>query len=595
MSKIKHISTPLQKLKDFFSRIFHIKEWKRNKNKWPSKKQWLSFFSAISEAERTLFFSFLALAIVAGLCWWRLDFLANTKIAATNGGILKEAIIGQPQSLNPIFAILNDADQDVAELTFAGLLEYTNDGGLKEGLAKEYQISEDGKTYQFTLKDNLLWSDGEPLTVDDVLFTIETIKKPKIQSPLQLTWQDVKAEKIDEKTIKFSLKNPYPPFLENFTLKILPTHIFKDVDPQEFITKAEANIVGSGPFKIKTVEKDNNQKITKITFEKNQNFYDKAPFLDEVELTFVKSEEDLLKLKNTQTALANISPENKDKLGESFKVYPLFVPRYFALFLNQENKILAQKEVREALALATPKEEIVKEVLSGEGRIVDGPFLEENKIEGEIQKYNFNLDEVKKKLDENGWKDDNNDGVREKVLQAGENPTSLELNLFTINQPQLQKTAEILQVTWKEIGVKLNINLLEGEKLHQNNISERNYDILLFAQGLYMIADPSSFWHSSQKAYPGLNLSLYQQKEVDDLLEKSIKEVDPAKRKELLQQFEKKLTEDVPAIFLYSPNYLYALDKKVKGFETQYIVNPSKRFVDIENWYIYEKRVPKNY
>ncbi len=527
------------------------------------------------------------------MCWWRLDFLENTKVVAADGGILKEAIIGQPQSLNPLFAMLNNADQDIVELTFSGLLEYTNDGELKESLAKEYQISEDGKTYQFTLKDNLLWSDGEPITADDVLFTIETIKNPKVQSPLRLTWQDVKVEKVDEKTIKFSLKEPYSPFLENFTLKILPSHVLKDIDPQELsLSQQKISTISSGPFKIKTIERDKENKIKKIIFEKNQKFYGKSPFLLEVELTFVNNENELLKLKNNETSLANISPENKNKLRKEFKTYSLFLPRYFALFLNQENAILSQKEVREALALATPKEEIIKEVLMGEGRIVDGPFFEENRIGEDFKKYEFNLEEAKKVLDDAGWKDTNNDGIREKTLKEGESPISLELNLFTINQPQLQKTAEIIQKNWQEIGVKLNINALEGEKLYQNNIIERNYDILLFAQGLYMIADPSSFWHSTQKEYPGLNLSLYQQDEVDELLEASIKETDFTKRNEILKKFGQKLTEDIPAIFLYSPNYLYAVNKKVKGIQTQFIVNSSKRFIDIENWYINEKRVP---
>ncbi|HOK35481.1 MAG TPA: ABC transporter substrate-binding protein [Candidatus Pacearchaeota archaeon] len=540
-----------------------------------------------------MFFSFLALAVTAGMCWWRLDFLENTKVVAADGGILKEAIIGQPQSLNPLFAMLNNADQDIVELTFSGLLEYTNDGELKESLAKEYQISEDGKTYQFTLKDNLLWSDGEPITADDVLFTIETIKNPKVQSPLRLTWQDVKVEKVDEKTIKFSLKEPYSPFLENFTLKILPSHVLKDIDPQELsLSQQKISTISSGPFKIKTIERDKENKIKKIIFEKNQKFYGKSPFLLEVELTFVNNENELLKLKNNETSLANISPENKNKLRKEFKTYSLFLPRYFALFLNQENAILSQKEVREALALATPKEEIIKEVLMGEGRIVDGPFFEENRIGEDFKKYEFNLEEAKKVLDDAGWKDTNNDGIREKTLKEGESPISLELNLFTINQPQLQKTAEIIQKNWQEIGVKLNINALEGEKLYQNNIIERNYDILLFAQGLYMIADPSSFWHSTQKEYPGLNLSLYQQDEVDELLEASIKETDFTKRNEILKKFGQKLTEDIPAIFLYSPNYLYAVNKKVKGIQTQFIVNSSKRFIDIENWYINEKRVP---
>jgi len=534
----------------------------------------------------------IVIVIASCIYWWRFSLLQNTKIVPADGGIFKEGIIGQPQSLNPLFSMLNDADRDVSELIFSGLLSYNSNGDLVEDLAKEYQLSADGKTYQFILKDDLLWSDNEPLTTDDIIFTIEAIKNTKVQSPLRLTWQDVKVEKIDEKTIVFTLKTPYLPFLENFTFKILPQHIFQDIDPQEYSLKPREKIIGSGPFKIKAVEKDNNDKIKKIVLERNQNFYGKSPFLEGVELTFVESEEELLKLKDKETALTNISPQNKEKLGERFNIYSLSLPRYFALFLNQENKILSQKEVREALAMATPKEDIVKKALLGEGRIVDGPLFEENKIGGEIQKYNFNLEEAKKKLEEAHWIDSNNDGIREKILAEGQEATMFELNLLTLSQPQLQETAEILKNTWQEIGVKLNIQAMEGEKLRQDYISQRQYDILLYAQGLYMIPDPSSFWHSTQKKYPGLNFSLYQQSETDDLLKKSIEEIDQTKRQELLQSFAKKLTEDIPAIFLYSPNFLYAIDKDVKGIQTKYIVNPSQRFINIENWYINEKRVP---
>ena len=358
--------------------------------------------------------------------------MQNTEIVPADGGIFKEGIIGQPQSLNPLFSMLNDADRDISELIFSGLLAYNSNGDLEKDLAKEYQLSDDGKTYQFTLKDDLLWSDGEPLTTNDIIFTIEAIKDIKVQSPLRLTWQDVKVEKIDEKTIVFTLEAPYLPFLESFTLKILPQHIFQDISPQEYSTKPREKIIGSGPFKIKTVEKDKDDKIEKIVLERNQNFYGKIPFFEGVELTFVNNEEELLKLKNKETALANISPQSKEKLGERYNIYSLFLPRYFALFLNQENKILSQKEVREALAMATPKEDIIEKALLGEGRIVDGPLLEENKIGGEIKKYNFNLEEAKKKLEEAHWVDSNNDGIREKILAEGEESTTLELNLLTL-------------------------------------------------------------------------------------------------------------------------------------------------------------------
>lgn len=574
-------------------KFFYIDKWKKNKKKKISRKQLFSFFQIFSKLEKIIFSLFLLLLISASIGWWKLSFLQNTEIIPADGGILKETIIGQPQSLNPLFSPLNDADRDISELIFSGLLKYNKNGELVEDLAKEYKLYEDGKIYEFSLKDNLLWSDNKEITSNDIIFTIETIQDPEIQSPYRLTWQDIKMEKVDEKTVKFILPNTYPSFLENFTLKILPAHIFEEIEPQEFSSKPQKKIICSGLFKIKSIERKNEENITKVILEKNPNFYAKTPFLDEIELTFVKNGADLLKSKGGATNLPDISPVNKDYLEDDFKIYSLSLPRYFALFLNQENKILSQKEIREALSLAITKEEIINEVLSGEGRIVDGPLLPENKIEGDCIKYEFNIENAKKKLDEAGWKDENNDGIREKILEEGQEATPLELNLFTVDQTILNKTAEIVQKQWEEIGVKLNIQAIEGEKLRQDHIAERKYDILLLAHGLHMIPDPFSFWHSTQKESPGLNLSLYQNNEIDELLQSSRQELNDEERKKQLQSFQQKLTNDIPAIFLYSPHYLYAIKKEIKGIDGKYIIDPSKRFIGIEKWYINEKRVKK--
>jgi peptide/nickel transport system substrate-binding protein len=520
--------------------------------------------------------------------------LEKTKLIPADGGILKEVVIGQPQSLNPLLSPLNDADKDLSELLFSGILKYNNEGELIEDLAREYKILNNGKTYEFTLKENLLWSDGEKISADDIIFTIESLQDPKTQSPLRLSWQDIveKVEKIDDLTIKVTLTDPYPPFIENFTLKILPKHIFKEIKPQEFSSKPREKIIGSGPFKIKSVEEDEEQIIKKIILDRNPNFYGKSPFLDEIEITFVENEVDLLEWKGKATSLAGISARNKDVLADGFKIYSLSLPRYFALFLNQEQKLLARKEIREALVLATPKKEVVDKVLLGEGRIIDSPFLSENQIGGDFKKYKFNLEEAKKKLEEAEWKDKNNDKIRERVIKEGEKAQKLEFTLYTVDQEQLKKVAAIIQDSWQKIGVKLNIEALEPTDLLQNNIKKRKYDILLFGQALNMRADPFPFWHSTQKEYPGLNLSLYQDNKVDEILEKSVKEIDEKKRKELLQSFQKKVTEDIPAIFLYSPNYLYAAKKEIKGVSGKYIIDSSKRFIDIEKWYAFQTRVP---
>ena len=574
-------------------RLFNIDKWKENKNKWPKKGQWLAFLIAISRTERIILFFLLILGLGAGVSWWRISYLENTKVVPTKGGILREVMVGQPQSLNPLFALLNDADRDISELIFAGLLKYDQEGSLIKDLAKDYKISKDGKIYEFTLEDNLFWSDGEEITTQDIVFTIESVRNPEVQSPLRLIWQEVKVEKTDNKTIKFILPNPYPPFLENFTFKILPYHIFNKVSPQAFILEPPQNLTSSGQFEIKVIEKDSENKIRKIILERNPNFHGKASFLEKIEITFIPTTGDFPTWKNKALSFAGISSEQKSIFKENFNIYKLSVPRYFALFLNQNKSILSQKEVREALAFATPKNEIIEKILLGEARIIDSPFLPENRIEGDFKQYKFNLKKAQEILEKAGWQDKDKDGIREKILKEGEKTTPLKLILFTVEQEELKKAAEIIQARWKEIGVKLVIRTLEPTKLLQENIKERKYDILLFGQGLSIIPDPYPFWSSFQKEYPGLNLSLYQNKDIDELLKNSREELNSKKRRGLLQKAQQKITDDIPAIFLYSPYYLYAVRDEVKGIDGKYIVDPSKRFINIENWYIYEKRVAR--
>ncbi|MCZ2846088.1 MAG: ABC transporter substrate-binding protein, partial [Candidatus Bathyarchaeota archaeon] len=260
----------------------NLDKWKENKNKWPARKQWLSFLNLISRTERFTLVFLLLLGTVAGIVWWRISYLASTKEIPAEGGTLKEIIVGQPQSLNPLFSPLNEADRDVSELIFAGLLKYNSDGKVVKDLAKDFKRSKDGLNYEFTLKDNIFWSDGREITTQDVLFTMQSIRDPEVQSPLRIIWQDIKIELKDNKTIKFTLPNAYPPFLENFTVKILPYHVFQEVSPQDLILHPPENLTSSGPFEVKVIEEDEEKNIKKIVLRRNPNFYGKKTFLEEV-------------------------------------------------------------------------------------------------------------------------------------------------------------------------------------------------------------------------------------------------------------------------------------------------------------------------
>ena len=143
------------------------------------------------------------------------------------------------------------------------------------------------------------------------------------------------------------------------------------------------------------------------------------------------------------------------------------------------------------------------------------------------------------------------------------------------------------------MGVEININALDATTLEQEVIKPRSYELLLFGQGLELFLDPFPYWHSSQIKDPGFNLSNYENKEADNLLAQARQTLDSDQRKTLLEEFQNILIEGVPAVFLYSPDYLYLVSEKIKGISEKIITDPSKRFSDIESWYIKTKRIWK--
>jgi ABC-type transport system substrate-binding protein len=183
--------------------------------------------------------------------------------------------------------------------------------------------------------------------------------------------------------------------------------------------------------------------------------------------------------------------------------------------------------------------------------------------------------------------------LNEICFPAGEEILALKFPLITVDQPQLAEVAQILKKQWKAIGVDIEIKKLPLSELEQDFIKPRNYEILLLGEALGAIPDPLPFWHSSQRNDPGLNMSLYANKKADGLLEENRESSDPKTIEKKLELFQDIVVKDAPAVFLYSPDYIYSVSKKVNGIKVKKIVEPSKRFAGIEDWYIKTKRVWK--
>ena len=563
--------------------------------KVPTLHQWQKLPSVLNKKERYFITGFLILAIASLFGWLIIYRLETTVVAPAFGGSFSEAIVGSPQYINPILSQASDSDRDVTELVFSGLTKYNNRGEIVPNLAEKFNVGENGKLYEFFLRKNVKWHDGEPFTADDVIFTINRIQNPDFRSPLRVNWIGVEAEKVDDYTVRFKLKNAYAPFLANTTAGIIAKHIWEEIQPADFsLVPENLDPIGTGPYKLVKIKKDNEGFVSYIKLEAFGDYTSGLrPFIDQINLYFYPDEETAIKAYNRGQVdnFGLISIKNKSLIkGESrSNIKKLNLPRYFAVFFNQsKSKALSDKIVRQALNYATDKNQIIREVLDGEGQVVNSPIP--TSVWGhasDLKIYDFAQEHAKNILEAGGWKDADNDEYREKGIEK------LEIDLVTTGLKELQQVASILQEQWSKIGVKTNVKILDIGEIQQEYIRPREYQALLFGEVLGLDPDPFSFWHSSQKKDPGLNLALYDNAKVDTLLRDARQIIEPELRLKKYRDFQQLVIDDAPVVFLYSSYQIYLISKKIQGFEIQNIVLPSKRFADIEKWYIKTQRVKK--
>jgi len=562
-----------------------------------SIKKILAAIPALSRREKAVFGGFLAIAFV-GLIWLGWNFyISRTAIAPRSGGIYTEGIVGSPRLINPVLADTNEADGALEAIVFSGLLRVDGRGGLEPDLAEFVKPSEDKREYLITLKPNLFWHDGERLTADDVLFTIDLIKNPALRNPYALNWQGVTAEKISDRSIKITIPVPYEPFGQNLTFRILPKHLWRDVPTQNFaLSELNLKPIGSGPYRFKKFDQDKAGNITAYTLTANKRYHLAGPYIDTIVLRFYPKYEDaIMALKKKEIdGLAGIPPEYTGALADSgsLQMFSPMLPRYFAVFWNTEVPPFDDKRMRLALALAVNRSRLIDEVLRGNGKIVNGPIPAEFISGTATATPEYNPASSTQILDDLGWKV-GTDGIREKSQPGGRRPkppTKLEFELFLPDTPLLQEIASRLIQDWQAVGIRVTAKPLTVNEL-LTTLQARSYRSILYGQLLTQDPDPFSFWHSSQKQAPGLNLSLWSNKAADDILEKA-REIDNADpKKELLMQFQNLVIQDQPALFLYSPNYVVVAAAAFHFPEMKIFSFPSDRFQTINEWHLYTKRI----
>lgn len=396
----------------------------RNKEyRLPSKLQWRQFFNVLGKKEKIIFLIFFVLTFLTGAFLSVNFYFENTRIVSASGGKFIEGIIGYPRFINPIYAETSDTDRDLVELIFSGLMKYDSSGNIVSDLTGDYKVLEEGKVYEFYIREGAFWHDGKKVTSDDVLFTIKTIQNPEIKSPILPNWLGVDIEKIDELGVRFKLKEPYSAFLERATVKILPEHIWKDVLPKNFpLVISNLRPIGSGPYQFKDLYRDEKGEILSLELILNKKYFGKVPNISQIFFKFFDSEEKLIKAAEIGevNGLSNTSLLENPK----FQEHRFLLLRYFAVFFNPAPtpnlgvgaKVLAEKEVRQALSYGTNKSELLESVLNNRGQIVNSPLLPElYQFKPASTTYDFNLEKAKEILEKAGYIE--KEGKRAKIIK----------------------------------------------------------------------------------------------------------------------------------------------------------------------------------
>ena len=555
-------------------------------------------YGALGPGGRAVFFLLATLIVLSGA---GLLYLLNSSLMTTapaHGGSLTEGIVGSPRFINPLLAI-SDADQDLTKLVYAGLLKPTPEGDFIPDLASTWEVSDDGRTYTATIREDAVFQDGNPVTAEDVVFTVSKAQDPALKSPQRAGWDGIGVEAQGERTVVFMLRTAYAPFVENLTLGILPKHLWQGVSAEEFpFSELNTTPVGAGPFMVRSVSRSASGIPTAYTLFSFSHYALGAPYLDTLTLRFYQNESELAAaLRNGSVeAGSGISPASLNELkGRAVVSAPL--DRVFGVFFNQnQSSILRDASVRAALEASVDRADLIEKVLGGYGTPVMGPIPPTISGSASTSSSATSTEALalmaRERLIRAGWKEAEN-GFLAKSAGSGKNAQSVKLSftLSTGNVAELKAAAEYLKAQWAKVGAEVVVEIYEQGGLSENIIRPRKYDALLFGEVVGRGLDLFAFWDSSQRNDPGLNIALYANASVDVALGKLRVAATEKDRQSLYAQIESQIKKDIPAIFLYSPDFLYVFPPGVRGLELGFVSVPSDRFLSAAEWYRETERV----
>jgi peptide/nickel transport system substrate-binding protein len=538
----------------------------------------------------------LTLVVVAVLLFSQQPVLSPTSSQPTSGGIYSEALIGSLGRLNPLLDWNNPPDRDVDRLVFSGLIKFDARGLPQPDLAESWGATPDGTVYNFTIRSSAVWQDGTPVTSDDVIFTIGLIKSGSFfPQDIKDLWNQITVTRLDDENLKFTLPEPFAPFLDYLTFGVLPKHLLAST-PANLLASAPFNIkpVGSGPYKFDHFVVENGH-VAGLVLTLSGNYYGQMPYIQQVVFRYYpdsKSAYDAFK----QGDVLGVSQLTSDILPQALNdpnllVYSSSLPQMSIVMLNLNNNqvaFLQNANVRRALMLGLNRDYMISSLLKGEGIVADSPILPGSWAHYDgIEHIGYDPDAAVALLKQEGYVIPSTGGtVRSKASQ------SLSLTLVYPQDALHAQIAKVIQQDWAQIGVQANIQGMPYDQLISNALASRTYQAALVDLNLARTPDPDPypFWHQAE-ATGGQNYSQWNNQAASEYLEQARTETDFTVRARLYRNFQVVFAKDLPSLPLYYPVYNYGVSAQVHGVQLALpMYDTSDRLAFMANWYLVTRR-----
>lgn len=554
------------------------------------------FFLLMKRLRWQLLLVLVTLAVVTAVLMFQQPLVPIPVSQPLEGGAYSEALIGSSGRLNPLLDWDNPADRAVDRLLFSSLIRFDEHGVPHPDLAESWGMSLDGNVYNLTLRANARWHDGEPVTAEDVLFTIDLIKNGAARFPADVRdlWQKVDVRALDAHNLKFTLPEPFAPFLDYLTFGVLPRHLLATTPPQE-LANAEFHLhpVGSGPFAFDHFLVENGT-IQGVVLKAFADYYGTKPYLEQVTFRYYPSATQAFQAfqQGEVLGISEVTPEilSQALSDPNLALYSTRLPQITLVLLNLNNPevpFFQNAEVRRALLLAVNRQRLIEIALQGQGIVADSPILPGSwaYYDG-IERTPYDPEQAQTILRQEGY-----------VLAPGETVRAKEgerlaFTLFYPDDPLHAQIAEMLVADWARVGVAVTAQAQPLQQLIQDHLTPRTYQAALLDLNLSRTPDPDPypFWHQSE-ATGGQNYAQWDNRSASEYLEQARVTTDLGLRQRLYRNFQILFSREVPALLLYYPVYTYGVSRQVQGVQVPPLSDPSDRLLFLPSWSLSARRV----